>query len=263
MSLFVQKGIEKIALDTRQLISKRYHAVTRAVNREFWNLDSDVLHSIYVGSYGRGTAISTSDLDILVDLPQSEYKRFDFIKGNGQSRLLQAVRNAILTTYPRSDIRADGQIVKIAFSDGMYFEILPSFKNYDGTFTYPDTNMGGNWKSTNPKAEQEAMKEKNRQTNGLFYDTCKHIRYVRDNYFKSYHLSGIVIDSFVYNAIGNWHWTNDNECSTSPWGTYEKHLLQYYYDNIDKICRVPGSNMVMSLTDSKYCLEKVLGKMAY
>lgn len=27
-------------------------------------------------------------------------------------------------------------------------------------YTYPDTNMGGNWRSTNPKAEQEAMKIK-------------------------------------------------------------------------------------------------------
>ena len=30
---------------------------------------------------------------------------------------------------------------------------------------------------------------------GLLYDTCKHIRYIRDNSFSSYHLSGIVIDS--------------------------------------------------------------------
>lgn len=38
---------------------------------------------------------------------------------NSQSRLLQAVRNAILNAYPRSDVRADGQVVKIAFLDGI------------------------------------------------------------------------------------------------------------------------------------------------
>ena len=54
----------------------------------------------------------------------------------------------------------------------------------------------------NPKAEQEAMAQKNRYSNGLLYDTCRHLRFIRDNYFSSYHLSGIVIDSFVYNAIG-------------------------------------------------------------
>ena len=65
--------------------------------------------------------------------------------------------------------------------------------------------MGGNWMSTNPKAEQDAIKEKNEQSNGLLYDACKHIRYIRDNNFQSYHLSGILIDSFMHNAIKEWH----------------------------------------------------------
>ena len=86
---------------------------------------------MYVGSYGRGTTINSSDLDVLFELPQNEYNRYDLVKGNGQSRLLQAVRNAILTSYPRSEVRADGQVVKVLFSDGMKFEILPAFKNID------------------------------------------------------------------------------------------------------------------------------------
>lgn len=262
MPLLVEKGVEKISFEIRHLISNRYHTITRAVNKEFWNIDNDVLHSIYVGSYGRGTAISTSDIDILIELPRNEYERFDVLKGNGQSRLLQAVKKAILTTYPRSDIRADGQVVKISFSDGMYFEILPAFKNYSGTFIYPDTNMGGNWKSTNPKAEQEFMQVKNIQSNGLFYDTCKHIRYVRDNYFKSYHLSGIVIDSFVYYAIGNWLWPASNSFIFSKKGDFERMLLEYYRTKINNILFAPGSNMRISIDDSKVCLEKVLMKMA-
>ena len=59
----------------------------------------------------------------------------------------------------------------------MKFEILPAFKNntiwgWDGTYKYPDSHMGGNWMSTNPKAEQDAIKEKNEQSNGLLYDAC-------------------------------------------------------------------------------------------
>ena len=41
------------------------------------------------------------------------------------------MKNAIANSYPRSDIRADGQVVKISFSDGMKFEILPAFQNKD------------------------------------------------------------------------------------------------------------------------------------
>ena len=151
MSRRVQKHGEVIPQDVRSKISMRYKAITRAVNSEFRNIQS---RSMYVGSYGRGTAVDTSDIDILIELPETEYNRFDSQKGNGQSRLLQAVKNAILKTYPRTNIRADGQVVKVSFSDGTLFEVLPAFKDRDNTYKYPDTNMGGNWRSTNPKAER-------------------------------------------------------------------------------------------------------------
>lgn len=119
-----------------------------------------------MGSYGRGTAIDTSDIDILVELPRDEYNKYDTLRGNGQSRLLQALKNAILQTYPNSDIHGDGQVVVINFSDGIKFEVLPAFRqldwwgNWNGKYDYPDSNMGGNWLTTNPKSEQQAMKEK-------------------------------------------------------------------------------------------------------
>ena len=61
--------------EKRNLISSRYKRMTTAVNCEFWGTSSDTANSLYVGSYGRGTAISDSDLDILVSLPRSEYER--------------------------------------------------------------------------------------------------------------------------------------------------------------------------------------------
>lgn len=264
MSNRVQKHGEKIVYDIRKLVSLRYHTVTRAVNNEFWNSISDTLHSLYVGSYGRNTAIDTSDVDILVELPDSLFDRYNNLSGNSQSRLLQAVRNAILNTYPRSDVRADGQVVKISFSDGMYFEIVPAFKSWAGCYKYPDSNTGGSWKSTNPKAEQEAMAQKNRSSNGLLCDTCKHIRTIRDNSFSSYHLSGIVIDSFVYEAIGNWRWLNDGESSSQPSGTYEQVLLNYYNQHgisVGRSITAPGSNDVVSTASSYECLGKILRSM--
>ena len=64
MENLVQKHGEVISNDISSKISLRYHTITKAVNREFWNSSSDVLHSLYVGSYGRGTAIDVSDVDI-------------------------------------------------------------------------------------------------------------------------------------------------------------------------------------------------------
>jgi predicted nucleotidyltransferase len=271
MGLRVEKRGEVILQDTRSKISMRYRTVTRAINQEFWNSQSETQNSLYVGSYGRGTAIDASDIDILIALPESEYERFDTVKGNGQSRLLQAVKNAILNAYPRSNVRADGQVVKIDFSDDMKFEILPAFKNlgwngqWDGTYRYPDTNMGGNWYSTNPRAEQDAMKQKNSSSNGLLYDTCKHFRRVRDVHYSSYHLSGIVIDSFVYAAIGGWHWLKDGETSTYATGDYECVMLDYLTHNEifqTFYLTAPGSDQSVDTSSSLACLEKVVRYIA-
>ena len=100
MSYHVLKRGEIIPMDTRAIISTRYKTITKAVNKEFWNSTSETSHSLYVGSYGRGTAIDTSDIDMLLELPKSEYDRFDIYKGNGQSRLLQVVKSAIQIHIP-------------------------------------------------------------------------------------------------------------------------------------------------------------------
>ena len=265
MACPVSRYGEVINQDTRNTISRRYHTVTAAVNREFWGISSNEQNSFYVGSYGRNTAIDTSDIDILVSLPETSYNQYAYVRGNGQSRLLQAVRQAILSTYPTSDVRADGQVVKIAFSDGMQFEILPAFKNWDGTYRYPDTNMGGNWRSTNPKAEQEAMQQKNRSSNGLLNDTCRHMRNIRDYYYSSYHLSGIVIDSFVYTAMGYWKWMEPGESSSAAQGDYETALLNYFNQHNywgQLTLSAPGSNQTVSVSDSITGLSKVLNQMA-
>ncbi len=255
------KDIDVISKEQRLLISNRYKRVTQTINKEFWCSDSDTAHGFYVGSYGRGTAVDTSDIDILLELPKKEYQSHNDIRGNGQSRLLQAVRVAVLSTYPKSTVRADGQVVKIDFSDGIKFEILPAFNNLDGTYTYADTNDGGQWKSTNPKAEQEAMEQKNKESNGLLYDTCKHMREVRDKLFFSYHLSGIVIDSYVYSHINGWHWPVIGETSTTTHGTFERKLRDESNLSFMRLMS-PGSGDYVDTSDSLECLNKVLQFMA-
>ena len=137
---------------------------------------------------------------------------------------------------------------------------------WDGTYKYPDSHMGGNWMSTNPKAEQDAIKEKNEQSNGLLYDACKHIRYIRDNYFQSYHLSGILIDSFMHNAIKGWHFLRDGEQPSGCRETFEEAMLKYYNEislngYITPQIQAPGSNMKVDASKGWDVLGKVLRYM--
>lgn len=266
----VKKNIVGVESAKRELISKRYKRITKAVNSEFWSSNSETAHSLFVGSYGRGTATTDSDLDVLLSLPRSEYERYDMYRGNGQSRLLQAVKSAVSETYSTTDVKGDGQVVVVRFSDGMKFELLPAFKRVDSwgsfvSYDYPDTHMGGRWLATDPKAEQEAMKEKNTSSRGLLFDTCKYIRYVHAQSFSSYRLSGIVIDSFVFSAIGGWHWSD--EVDTTPAGTYETRLLDEFnrlsaQGAVPFALFSPGSQQAIDTAKSYECLGKVLRQMA-
>lgn len=62
MSSVVKKDAHVIDMDTRGIISSRYKRITKSINQTFWGSNSETAHSYYVGSYGRGTAINTSDL---------------------------------------------------------------------------------------------------------------------------------------------------------------------------------------------------------
>ena len=109
-------------------ISTRYKNITRRLNTDFWDTTSDTSHSLYVGSYGRNTAIDGfSDLDMIFQLPYAVYKQYDEYEGNGQSALLQSIKKSIEKTYSTTSIRADGQVILVPFDDGITFEVVPAF----------------------------------------------------------------------------------------------------------------------------------------
>lgn len=111
------------------------------------------------------------------------------------------------------------------------------------------------------------MKEKNNSSNGLLFETCKHVRYVRNTYFSSYHLSGILIDAFLYDAIGGWHFLREGERHSGGSETFEEMLLKYYNKisfsgYIAPNLRAPGSGMDIDASKGWEALGEVLKYMA-
>ena len=179
--------------------SVRFHSITRRLNFDFYSLYSDAAHSFYVGSHGRGTDIYTSDIDMVFVLPYDIYDRYNKYTYNGQSALLQAVKNSIKGLYPNTDIGGDGQVVVINFTDGMKFEVVPAFINTDGSYTYPDSNNGGKWKIMYPKTEIAEFNSMNESTNKNLKKFCRMIR--EWNKYNAVGLSGILIDVMCYRFL--------------------------------------------------------------
>ncbi|MFF8802364.1 MULTISPECIES: nucleotidyltransferase [unclassified Methylobacterium] len=185
-------------------ISYRYRRITRQLNIDFWNNASETAHSLYVGSYGRDTAAKgVSDLDIAFTLPNLVYHRYNSHMRNGQSSLLQAIRTSIGKTYANSYLGADGQVVSLNFSDGIRFEILPVFINTSNTFTFPDSNSGGNWRACDPRKEMQAFALRNScVSNGNLKAICRMARIWRD--YNSVPISGMLIDTLAFQFIAGW-----------------------------------------------------------
>lgn len=184
-------------------ISLRYKTVTRRLNTDFWATTSDTSHSIYVGSYGRNTAIAGfSDLDMIFQLPVSMYNQYDNYLGNGQSSLLQVVKASLQKTYPSTPITADGQVILIPYTDGITFEIVPAFLNPDNSHTYPDANNGGVWRTTDPRPEIEAIRLRNTKCNGNLVPLCRMMRSWKENW--DVPMGGLLVDTLAYQFIDGW-----------------------------------------------------------
>lgn len=171
--------------------------ITKKLNKHYYDIEDEEEHMYTVGSVGRGTAIkNTSDLDILFDLPSEIYTRYDNYQNNGQSKLLQDVKEVLLERYPNTKIKGDGQVVVISFNK-YKVELVPGFKQKDETFKYPDSNNGGRWKYTDPLPEIEACVYSDDDTNGNFYNACHMLRAWKNE--KGFKFKGLLIDTLINN----------------------------------------------------------------
>lgn len=229
----------RMSSDTVSIIQYRYKQITKRINLDYWGSTSETSHSLYVGSYGRGTEIWTSDIDMIVELPQWVYDKYDNYTSNGQSALLQDVKAVLQKTYSTSHVKGDGQVIGINFTDGINFEIVPGFLRSDNSYTYPDSNGGGKWKITDPRREISAMDSRNNSTNKNLKRLCRIARAWKEKC--SVPMSGILIDTLAYKFINDWEYKNK---SYLYYDFMSRDFFKYLKD-LDKSQQywfAPGSN---------------------
>lgn len=194
--------------------------ITKKLNKNYY--DDNTEHQYVVGSIGRGTAIEyVSDVDMIFDLPLSVYTKYNAYESNGQSSLLQEVKDVIKERYPNTKVEGDGQVVAVKFND-YTIELVPAFIQDDNNFKYPDTHDGGSWKITKPFPEQEKCLEIDAETKGCFVDVCNILRSWKDKV--GFKFGGLLIDTLVHNFfVANPDW---NETSYED---YIDLLIDVFY----------------------------------
>lgn len=155
--------------------------------------------TLLVGSVGRCTAIvKTSDYDVIFVLPQEVYTRFDNYDTNGQSALLQEVKDIVSELYTNTDIKADGQVVDVNFGNGT-IELVPAFEQSDESFKFPDSHDDGSWKNTKPIPEINKAKSMDTNSSGIYNCLCRLMRQWK-NYI-GFSFKGLLIDTMVCNYL--------------------------------------------------------------
>ncbi|WP_027625592.1 nucleotide-binding domain-containing protein [Clostridium lundense] len=174
--------------------------IAKKLNNYYYGLEGDTISHMYiVGSVGRGTSIKeVSDLDIIFDLPNEVYKRFNSYKNNGQTALLQDVKEVLKVRYPKTDISGDGQVVVINFN-AYTVELVPGFKQSDDRFKYPDTHDGGSWRYTDPLPEIAESKKAAEDTDNNFKYIANMLRSWKNK--QGFKFGGLLIDTLTYNFL--------------------------------------------------------------
>lgn len=212
-----------ILLDNRIDMETSAGEIAKKLNAYYYDLDKDASSHLYiVGSVGRSTAIKdSSDLDIIFNLPNSVYKRFNDYETNGQSALLQEVKTVMQESYPKTKMRGDGQVVVIEFTN-YTVELVPAFLQSDNRFKYPNTHGGGSWKHTDPTKEQDECANCEERSNDNYYNFCHIIRSWKNTI--GFEFGGLLIDTLVYN-----HFSGNSDYSDKGYTDYLT-ILQNLFD---------------------------------
>lgn len=185
--------ISNLQIDNFDDINTSLEGIAKKLNQKYYD-NSTTDNYLMVGSMGRNTSIKgESDIDVIYELPDEVFERFDDYESNGQSQLLNEIRDVLKEKYPSTDIKGDGQVVVISFTK-YKIELVPGFKQDNNSYKYPDTHDGGSWKITKPILEIEEANNMISNTS-TYRDICQMIREWKAN--NGVTMCGLSIDTLI------------------------------------------------------------------
>lgn len=181
----------------------KYNGVCKKLHDNYYpNMEYNGSTKLLIGSYGKHTNIRPPrDVDVLFIMPDDKFEQYDDNDSNDQSQLLQDIKKILSGKYTTTGkIKGWGKVVLIEFSDGTHnIELLPAWKNQNGSFTIPNSKNGGSWDNWDSKSEVEKIKQSNNKNNKKTIPIIRMIKKWSDNCtvnIKSFTIENKIIDFF-------------------------------------------------------------------
>lgn len=201
-----------------RVIMDRAVRIARRLNMCYYD-NSEERHFDFVGSYGRGTAGgNVSDIDMVYFLPHNQLSRYEEYRSNGQSQLLQEVKNCISASYPNTEMRGDGQVVVVSFADGMKFEVVPAFACENAQYLYADTHNGGSWELSSPTSDFIEFNRADKCSRGKLRNLCRLARAWRAQ--QNLDIKGILLDTLVWMYLKQNNWGRELSYAEMSFGFF-------------------------------------------
>lgn len=181
--------------------------VCKVLHKYYYGSEYNGSTKLIIGSLGKNTAIRPpSDVDVIFELPFAEKIRYDNYKYNGQSSLLQDVKNILEKTYSSTYIHGDGPVVVIEF-DSYKVELNPSIKTSEGYFV-PITKDDGKWQLINPMAEKKELDMWDLITRGNVKNLIKIVK--RWKYYNNVPIKSLALELLVTNFLSTYKYKNES-----------------------------------------------------
>jgi len=194
---------ENIRLTTAQDDDARtkYSGVCKALHNYYYpETEYTGTNELLIGSYAKRTNVRPPrDVDVIFIMPNEKYKQYSEYQSNGQSQLLQEIKRLLDEKYVTTEtIKAFGKVVVVEFTEGTHtIELVPAWKQSNGTYRIPNSENGGRWEDWNPKAEIAKVIDSNNQTSGKTTTLIRMLKKWEENcsiQIKSYKLEESIVD---------------------------------------------------------------------
>lgn len=189
----------------------KYNNVCKTLHNSYYVAKYNGSTKFLFGSYKKKTNIrpmdKMQDVDVLFKIPKETFEKFDNYESNGQSALLQEIRNTLNKTFTTtSKISGWGKVVLVNTVDGTHnIEVLPAYELTDKTFKIPNSENGGSWEIFDPREDINNFQDSNQQVNGLVKIVTRMLKsWKRQNKtlnIKSYQIEQYVLEYFNKNSF--------------------------------------------------------------
>ncbi|MCE5198211.1 MAG: nucleotidyltransferase [Armatimonadota bacterium] len=225
-------------------IATKVESVGRCLYSRYYDGLYDSAKALVVGSHGKSTAIRpVSDIDVLFIMPVEHYYRVNGMQSNGQSYLLQEIRREMLSTFSKTDLSADGQVVVAPFTSCMV-EVVPAFVCNNGSYITCNTTDGGSWRSTNPMAEFQAIARMDTASCGKATHLIKMLKAWKRNC--NVDLKSIVLEIAVCAFVSQWEYRAE---TIFYYDWMVRDFFEFFSRYGNGTAQIPGINETLDLGD--------------